>query len=230
MIVQLASVCRNALTAVILSGLSVATSNAADRTESMIQEIAAKSPPAGMSGSAWYEQKDGFIRELAARNPPVPNLAKRLAAIAREDGADVVTKDYILQHMQLSLAGRATPSERVFIREELREVVTESKDAQAGTALLALERMSRTDANVTSQELASYALDLIENPMVDKAAASVAIRVLTSTDPEMARQVLQKRIQKDKTLGGDRAAASAAVDLGLIQRSDCTTCGVGGGK
>lgn len=131
--------------------------------------------------------KNDVFNVLRHQNVFPSGLAKIMIAIYHDAAQDGTVRDYALQHLGALCGGKLDPlsEERENIINVLREATGE-RCSRAGTALLALHRVSQRSSFVDEAELNRIALQLVRSSSTDLATRITAIQVCAERDIEEA--------------------------------------------
>lgn len=218
-----------ALFAMVTLALTASRSFGQNDPSGMLAFVAQTEPPKDTTASAWYAEKDRTLRKLALHYPPVPNLTAQLVALVESPGIDTVTRDYILQHLQLEVLPQVSQTEREAIINTLRNSLRLTASTTAGTALLAMQRLARSDASISTAEIEAAALSILTNIHASGLSRATALQVESSIAPEKAARIAVDLDTATSPLLRQVAGKTAA-DGGLVKRDGCVGCAQQGAR
>jgi hypothetical protein len=112
----------------------------------------------GLDITAYNAIKNDVLNALMNRNEPVAGLGERLAAMAADEKNDEVWRAYCLQHLAFAFErGVGAPTT---VTNALWQAVARREKLLAGTALLGLEHLSRSLAEVDRAAVAAACLEM----------------------------------------------------------------------
>lgn len=118
-----------------------------------------------LGSTEWNSVKNDLLDKLIAQKSMPPGLGEQIVEMYRNKGNDQLWRDYCVQHMTLYHWARwpdgkapRDDKEAEAIRAALWEAVEETDGTIAATALLGLERLSRTDKLIDRARVESKAL------------------------------------------------------------------------
>jgi hypothetical protein len=128
--------------------------------------------------------KNRLMDVLCAMDPALPDLGEALREIYQDAQQNEVIRDYAVQHLATyyQLAdGQITPTEEQNIRQTLWEALAETQTSIAGTALLALNRLSGEfpgfDQSLLATQAVSLAADSTAGELTHVSALQVCARM-----------------------------------------------------
>lgn len=192
-----------------------ATQSAIEATspESIIAFLATTNIPTGYTLESLHGKKNSMLSTLCAMPVPPRNMTASLIRIFRDPAQDSVTRDYVLQHLTVSWYGRVSSEERAAICGTVREGLCIRQAGIAGTALLAMHRLSRQYNAFTAAEVCQAAQALVQDVTMSEQAKLTAIQICHKM---AVREVLPQARQyaaKSRSLALMLAAAAMIKDL-----------------
>lgn len=139
--------------------------------------------------------KNDILDALIKTEPLPENLGAEIMSMYREQSLDVVWRDYCVQHFAPYYDKKWPPGtpadkddpEKAAILTAFREALSETQDTIAGTALIGLECISASHADVSRAWVASNALALAADEGAAAAPRLTALQICSITG---AREVL----------------------------------------
>ncbi|MCZ7591297.1 MAG: hypothetical protein M5U15_03700 [Kiritimatiellae bacterium] len=168
--------------------------------ERALAYIAMKEPPKDISAGEWLGQKDRLLRRITTKSPPVPNLAQRLIAIAGETDCERVTREYIMQYLQLNLREKVSASEQRAIGDFLKQTAFDVKNKSAGTAMLVM----KSDPKASSSDIENAATALLLSDKAEDQNRIVALQLLKETNPALAQDLAARSMASNPLSGFER--------------------------
>ncbi len=110
--------------------------------------------------------KNRLMDVLCAMDPALPDLGELLRDIYKDPDQNEVVRDYAVQHLATyyQLAdGQIASTEEQTIRDTLWDALAETQTSIAGTALLALNRLSQEFPDINRSQLATQAVSLAKD-------------------------------------------------------------------
>src|SRR5690606_24946490 len=145
--------------------------------------------------------------------PPVPNLAQRLVAIAGETDCERVTREYIMQYLQLNLRETVSASEQRVISNYLKKTAFDVGNKSAGTAMLVL----RLDPDVPPGRIEQAAASAFLSTKTDAQNRIVALQLLKEITPSLAAN-----LARDSE--ANKSPTVAPVMPGITTNAACEGC------
>ena len=176
--------------------------------ERSLAYIASREPPAHLAHSAWLEQKDRLLRRMTSKSPPIPNLAKRLIAIAEDPTCERTAREYIMQYLQLNLRDRVSASEREEIRNYLRKAAADAGNASAGTAMLVM----RLDSGISPAVVENAAVAALRSERVAEESRFVAMQILYEHNPALVTNLIAESATRIQSPLAERLLKTLASD------------------
>ena len=132
--------------------------------------------PEGISRAHVRALKNDILTVLRHQTAPPADLVPLMFRLHKDSDQDIVVRDYALQH--LSAAYEKAPEEqKKQIQKALWAALEENQSSIAGTSLLALDRLSRTNADFEMQKFNQAALKLANDPTSGELARITALQV-----------------------------------------------------
>jgi hypothetical protein len=168
------------------------------------------------------------IMDKLVRQKTLPGgLSDLLVGIYQDHHQDAVMRDYAVQHMA-AVYGRLDPAEKVSVQQALSQAAGETDSSIAGTALLAMLRMTKPTAGSlpsTSQaprtmdrkHLADTALKLAADNNCGALSRITAVQVCGMLKVDGAFPVIEELAQGSPSMPLRVAATAALGDLGKAE-------------
>jgi hypothetical protein len=166
--------------------------------------------------------KNKLMDLLCALNPPPADLEKLLVRVYRDRDQDPVIRDYAVQHLaayyeQMEVAGLDDVQAQQMIQDALWEALAETDSSIAGTALLALERLSRERAQFDRKKVAASALKLAADGGAGELTRISAFQMCGQMAVSDAGGVLLDAVQNAQTMPLRISAIGALGTLGDVR-------------
>lgn len=166
--------------------------------------------------------KNDILDILSRQDQPPPGLGSQLVKMYRDTGHDNVWRDYCIQYLAGSYdATKATgveTNEPDMTRKEIEkaywEALTEKDKTIAGTALLAVERLSRNHAEFDRKKVEEAALALATDERCGEASRITALRVCAMMNKAEALPSAKIVAQTGESVTLQMAAIATVGDLG----------------
>jgi hypothetical protein len=177
------------------------------------------------SGQSGQVLKNDLMDTLVGQNTPGRGLADLFIGIYQDKAQNIVIRDYALQHLALlneRLDGpmiwesKLVQTQQKLIQETLWQCAEARDSSIAGTALLALARLSETHDEVDRNRLAEAATAMTDGK-TDEAARVTAFQVCARLKTANARPLAVNAAQTDSS---SIVRTSAIGALGLIGNED----------
>jgi hypothetical protein len=165
--------------------------------------------------------KNELLDALCGLNPPPAQLGDVMVQIYRDRGQDEVIRDYAVQHLaafcqQLEIVPeterRSRASELQQAHEIFHEALGETDTSIAGTALLALNRLTRSEAD--REEAGKAALQIAAGNGAGELARITAFQVCSQLGLAGALPALQQAAAAGETIPLRISAVAALGSLG----------------
>ncbi len=162
--------------------------------------------------------KNDIMNALQDQAAPPAGLTEALTAIWENQSQDATTRDYALQHLSVwyERGLEPAPEIRAQIRNLLKTVAEEPCDS-AGTALLALERISQMDPALDGREVSRLALAAAANEFMPVAARISAMQVCAERRLREALPIIRRLVEHSKSVALRISAIGA---LGILGDSE----------
>jgi HEAT repeat protein len=162
--------------------------------------------------------KNALLDALCALNPPPGGLGGVLAQMYEDPQQDEVVRDYAVQHLaayyeQMSRQDDSATTEQA-VQNVLWAAVNETSDSIAGTALLALKRLSQEYAGFDQEKIATTALQLAGDNDAGELTRISAYEVCAQLKTMEALPVVLQAAQDGETLSVKLSAIGALGSLG----------------
>jgi len=159
--------------------------------------------------------KNDVLTALQNQTEPPQGLADVMVGIYNDPAQDLVTRDYAIQHLitWYSQGAHGGEDARARIRATLLDAAGQN-DSIAGTALLGLHRLSKSDPISKSEEIKRIALRLIETTEISPAAKVTAIQVCAEREIVEALPAVEQLAQGPGDMALKVSAISALGRLG----------------
>lgn len=190
----------------------------------LLAYIATTSPPDGQDVGQWHKQKNRHLAELTGSAGAVEAVVSELIEIAQAPGVDPVTRDYILQHLQLNAMSRVSPDARKRIVACLWEMAKKPEATTAGTALLALRREATRNSDVSMARVAKEAQGVLLNRETSGASAGTALHVLNLADHDLFVATMAKLSRQTERRGAMRMAIRSVEAPQSAAVAPCMSC------
>ncbi len=163
--------------------------------------------------------KSDLMDALCAQTTPPSDLSQVLAKVYHDKDQNEVIRDYVVQHFSIlyerlaeELANR-TVSQKTELQGLLWEAVTETDSSIAGTALLGLNRLTRSQPEFDRNRIGETALKLADDPNASELVRATALQVCAQLQVQAAVSLLMRaaKQQTDTPL-----RISAIGGLGLV--------------
>lgn len=167
--------------------------------------------------------KNQLMDSLCEIQPPPAQLGGLFASVYRDHSQNVVIRDYAVQHLaefyrQLLNAPDTIRQARSWEMSEAREVLweatSETDNSIAGTALLALSRLSEQDSDLDRHRVARTALRLAGQSQVGDLTRITAFQICARMDVADALPLLEHAAQSSETVPQRISAIGALGSLG----------------
>lgn len=165
--------------------------------------------------------KNDIMDALTRQEPLTPQIVALFAEVYRDRNQHVVVRDYAVQHLSMSYE-RLIPAQdaktdgsrpvRAEIAGFLWEALAETDSTIAGTALMGLNRISESTAELDRNRIAAAALKLAGDPTVGDAARISALQVGARLN-NPATLPLSLQLLEGETPAGLRLSAIGAIGL-----------------
>jgi hypothetical protein len=159
--------------------------------------------------------KNEVLTALQNQNDPAPNLTELMIEIYRDHAQDFVTRDYAIQHL-ITWSAQGAPDAQD-AKERIRATLFESaqrNDSVAGTALLGLHRLAKTEAGIQTDQIKSIALNIVQDPNSNEATRITAIQVCAEEQAVEAVPAIAILVQTRDRTALQLSAISALGQLG----------------
>jgi len=162
--------------------------------------------------------KNMLMDGLCALNPPPTGLGDVLAQLYHDKSQNVVLRDYAVQHMTaLYEASGNSRNNLSQIRDTLWEALKETDSSIAGSALLGLEQLSKTQSDFDRSRVAKAALQLAGDKDTGELARITAFQVCAQTGLQDALPVLEQAAQQGQSIPLRISAIGALGTMGDAQ-------------
>ena len=184
--------------------------------------------------------KNQLMDVLCAMNPPPPGLGDDLVKIYRDRAQDGVIRDYAVQHLsayygQISPQPNSAPAQQSVpttglfaprqvspnsvpaqqaVQAALWEAVQEPGGSIGGTALLALERLSREYAGFDQDKIAATALQMASDSNAGELTHITALQVCAHLGTADALPVILSAARNGESISVKMSAIGALGSLG----------------
>src|ERR1700690_1214798 len=168
--------------------------------------------------------KNKLMDVLCALNPPPPGLFDLLTQIYHDPAQNGVLRDYAVQHVaafyqQLEMAADVDPQDKstglAQARKVLWDALAETDGSIAGTALLALTRLSRENPeSFDPRQIAGVAEQMAGPATPGELTRITAIQVCAQLNVQAALPVIQAAVQNGQTMTVRISAMGALGSLG----------------
>ena len=157
----------------------------------------------GQSGHAY---KNELMEALISQTVPATDLCEFLGKLYHDQDQNVVIRDYALQHVAALYERLQEPlpwpiaelqTQRKTLQGLLWEATTETDSSIAGTALLALNRLSESDNSLDRQRIGQTALTLAQDTNAGELARVTALQVCARQEVKEALPLLVQTIEKE---------------------------------
>ncbi|MCP5489402.1 MAG: hypothetical protein H7A43_12225 [Verrucomicrobia bacterium] len=168
----------------------------------MMAYIASTEPPLGQSVAEWHRRKNHYLGQLTTSSADIQGTVEQLLQIVEGSETDAITRDYILQHLQLHAMQRLSSVMRDRVNQVLWRMTDGPGKTTAGTALLALKREATERPDISRESVAFKAREVSLKPSAPGASAGTALEVLHVLDPDAGIQTarsIQQRGTSDQT-------------------------------
>jgi hypothetical protein len=142
------------------------------------------SDQAELNATEWNSVKNEALDKLIDQKKLPDGLGKLIVDMYRSRATEEIWRDYCVQHMTLycqrKWPGSPAPpddAEAGMIRSALWEAADETGGTIAGTALLGLERLSRTDPSLDRKRVGAKALSYASSPATPSKTRTTALQV-----------------------------------------------------
>jgi hypothetical protein len=162
--------------------------------------------------------KNELLDELCAQNPPPIGLGDVLTQMYRDQQQNKVIRDYAVQHLvpyyeQINLQPDSARTEQA-LRDVLWEASDETGDSIGGTALLALQRLSKQYNGFDQGKIATKALQMAADNNASELAHITAFQVCAQLGIADAVPVILQAAQSGQTISVKLSAIGALGQLG----------------
>lgn len=178
--------------------------------------LKAKDIPRGLKRGQVQHIKNEMLSTLCRLRQLPPNLTKVLTDLYRDPQQDVVVRDYVIQHLGLTWYMRAPQNEKEDIRTVLFEALDETDSSIGGTALLALNRLSKSHSEFNRDDIKTRAMQLAKNDDTGVLTRISAVQVCGKMGIIEIVPVAEDIMAHSTSLSLRMAAQAALVDLGEI--------------
>lgn len=137
--------------------------------------LAANADPGKLPPPTLNALKNEVAGALSRLDPPLSDFTDELAAIYDDTSLDPVWRDYCIQFLGSLCAHTADAATRARIRATLWQATSDTQEATAGTALIALSRNADTEG-FSRSEIGRRALEVCRS-QVRSAAKATALQV-----------------------------------------------------
>jgi hypothetical protein len=190
-------------------------------------------PDAADSKQGTQMFKNRLLNTLCTLNPPPPWLGNTLVQMYRDRSQHAVIRDYAVQHMaeyfqQLKsitalsqgnnqAVGAPLPDDAFVMRDMLWEALSETDSSIAGTALLALSRLSESYPEFDRDRIAQEAIRLGKNEGTGELSRITAFQVCGELGVKGITSQLLRTASSEQTIP---LRISAVAALGAVGDSD----------
>ena len=173
------------------------------------------SPSSAASG---HREEENWLRnelmdKLTAQAALPRDLVQVLVAIYQDPAQDVVSRDYAVQHMRPAYV-QAGPEDRVVLQQALWNAVAETDSSIAGTALLALQDLTRDYQEIEPDRLGEAALSLAGDERCGELSRITAVQVCGRLGLQQAGPLLLQLAQNAASVPLQIASIAALGDVG----------------
>ena len=166
--------------------------------------------------------KNQLLDALCALNPPPPWLGETLVQMYRDRSQNEVIRDYAVQHLaayyeQMELTQPDASQTRQPAQAVLWEALSETDSSIAGTALLALNRLSAGRAEFDRTRLGAEALRLAQEGGAGDLSRATAFQVCAQLGIDEALPVLERAARQARSMPLRISAVGALGVLGSAQ-------------
>ena len=157
--------------------------------------------------------KNDLMNVLRHQSVLPSELSNVLIGLYNDSSQDPVIRDYAIQHLGYWYSRLDGDVAREQIKEVLINALGENSSI-AGTALLAVHRLSRDRNEFDSKKIEERALALVTSPQTDKATRVTALQICAERNLAGALPVIQELAQSSSEVGVRISAISALGQLG----------------
>jgi hypothetical protein len=176
--------------------------------------------------------KNDLMDALCAQTPLPIDLRTLFAEIYRDRNEDTVIRDYAIQHVALLFERLDDPpasqssdvaSAKQKLEQVLWEAAAETESGIAGTALLALGRLSQNDNSLERSRIASTAMHLAQDESASEATRISALQVCARLEARESLPLLVQSARRASTLSlqisaiGSLGFLGADPEVGLLK-------------
>lgn len=163
--------------------------------------------------------KNDVMNVLCDQDPPLPGLDDVLAKVYRDRKQDDVIRDYAVQHLATyyeQMMGQRNASRTLQTTQKiLWEAINEPAGSIAGTALLALNRLSQEySKDFDQQKIASAALKMAGNPIAGEASQITAYQICARLRVREALPIVLRAATDGESVSLQLSAIAALGQLG----------------
>jgi len=176
--------------------------------------------PESLDREPWgHVLKNDVMNVLCDQDPPMPGLDDVLAKVYRDHKQDDVIRDYAVQHLATyyeQMTGQRNASRTLqATRKVLWEAINEPAGSIAGTALLALNRLSQEySKDFDREKIASEALKLAGNPIAGEASQITAYQICARLGVREALPIVLRAAADGESVPLQLSAIAALGQLG----------------
>lgn len=164
--------------------------------------------------------KNDIMNALRDQRIPPPEFAETLIALFKDHSLGETTRDYIIQHLRPWYEDN--PRDRHLILPVFFAALKESGGSIAGTALLALDSLSKEFPEVDAAKVAAAAADMAgsttDSPLVRISAVQIAAELLD--DPRAASamnpETVERTVETIRNLAASDGDGSTALRVSAI--------------
>jgi hypothetical protein len=163
--------------------------------------------------------KNHLLDRLCELDPLTPGLAEVLIQMYHNKNQDLVLRDYAVQHLaayyeQLEITRQNDPQIQQAVQDVLWEALGETDSSIAGTALLALTRLSKGRPEFEQNRIRAAALQLAGEGQAGELTRSTALQVAARLGTKAALPILMQVAADGGTLPLRISAIGALGTLG----------------
>jgi hypothetical protein len=168
--------------------------------------------PKGADEGEIHELQNNAMNRLVMAEPPSAAVGEMLAAIYHDRTQNIVTRDYAIQHLGSLYFQNVNSSAPV-----LWEAVKEIDSSIAGTALLALNRLSQSPGGPDREKVGACAVAMVLDEQCGGQARLTALQVCAQLGRGEALPVARFLARTSTRLPLRAAAVAALGDLGTAE-------------
>lgn len=183
--------------------------------------------PTGNAQNSDEENQENWLRNqmldaLAQQADVPPGPANLLVAVYQDRTQDPVMRDYAVQYMA-AVFGQVSVEGQTNLGNALWQATGETDSSIAGTALLALLTISKTNPTVDTGRLADTAVNLATDDQTGELARITAVQVCGRLAAQQALRVIEQLTQQSPSMPLRIAATAALGDYAMSGAGPAST-------